>query len=267
MLANFHTHTNLCDGKNSPEEMVLSAIEKGFDCLGFSGHGYTPFDLTYCMKDTDEYISEISRLKDKYKNKIQIYLGLEEDSRHFCDRDNFDYIIGSSHYIYVNGEYYPADESPENLEKCIEAFGGDILKLADAYYSSFVSYINKRKPDIVGHFDLITKFDEVGEPYFFGNKDYLELSEKYMAEALKNDVIFELNTGAISRGLRKTPYPNENLLYLISKQGGKVILSSDSHEAKTLDFYFKESRKYLYDIGFRYVYVLHDNIFKKEILL
>lgn len=267
MLSNFHTHTNFCDGKNSPEEVVLSAIEKGFDCIGFSGHGYTPFDLTYCMRDVDGYIKEIKRLKEKYKNKIQIYLGIEEDSRYFCDRDNFDYIIGSSHYIYVNGEYYPADESLDNLKKCIEAFDGDILKLADSYYSSFVSYVHKRKPDIVGHFDLITKFDEIDEQVFLNNKDYLKLSEKYMEDALESDVIFELNTGAISRGLRKTPYPHENLLNIINKKGGKIILSSDSHEIKTLDFYFKEARKYLYDIGFRQVYVLHDNTFKKEILL
>ena len=47
--ADLHTHTSFCDGKNSPEEMVRSAVEKGFDVLGFSGHSYTPFDETYCM--------------------------------------------------------------------------------------------------------------------------------------------------------------------------------------------------------------------------
>ena len=63
MLANYHTHTSFCDGKNTPEEIVLYAIEKGFTSIGFSGHGYTPFDLRYCMKDTEGYIKEISRLK------------------------------------------------------------------------------------------------------------------------------------------------------------------------------------------------------------
>ena len=56
MLTNFHTHTNLCDGDNTPEEMVKSAINNGFLSLGFSGHAYTDFDLSYCMKDTDAYI-------------------------------------------------------------------------------------------------------------------------------------------------------------------------------------------------------------------
>ena len=72
MLANYHTHSTFCDGKSTPEEMVLAAMERGFSALGFSGHGYTPFDLHSCMSDTRGYISEIKRLKEKYKNKIQI---------------------------------------------------------------------------------------------------------------------------------------------------------------------------------------------------
>ena len=79
MLANFHTHTVFCDGNNTAEEVVKSAIEKGFSAIGFSGHGYTEFDLRYCMKNTEGYIAEIKWLKEEYKNKIQIYLGIEED--------------------------------------------------------------------------------------------------------------------------------------------------------------------------------------------
>ena len=72
MLANFHTHSSFCDGKNTPEEIVVAAIEKGFTSLGFSGHAYTPFDTRYCMKDTDSYVLEIARLKEKYRKDIQI---------------------------------------------------------------------------------------------------------------------------------------------------------------------------------------------------
>ena len=63
MLTNFHTHTTFCDGQNTPEEMVLAAIEKGFSALGFSGHGYTTFDTSYCITDTDGYCREIKRLQ------------------------------------------------------------------------------------------------------------------------------------------------------------------------------------------------------------
>ncbi len=131
MLSNFHTHTLFCDGDNSAEEMVLSAIDKGFSALGFSGHGYTDFDLSYCMRDISQYIAEINRLKEKYKNKIDIFLGIEEDSKCLQNRSDFDYIIGSSHYTFVNGKTFSLDSSYEGFKECLNEWNGDVLALAE----------------------------------------------------------------------------------------------------------------------------------------
>ena len=264
MLTNYHTHTNMCDGKNTAEEMVLSAIDKGFDSIGFSGHGYTDFDLRYCVKDMDKYISVINGLKEKYKNKIQIYTGVEEDASCFVNRADFDYIIGSSHYFNIDGLMYPIDCSADDFEKGIAMYNGDIMRLAEDYYIRFCEYILRRKPDIVGHFDLITKYDEMGESRFLNNADYIRLAEKYMGYALKSDCIFEVNTGAISRGYRKNPYPQEKLLHIINKNGGKVTLSSDCHNSDFLDCHFEESKKMLKDIGFDGGYVLYNGEWKKD---
>ena len=89
-LSNLHTHSTFCDGRNTPEEIVLAAIDKGFSSIGFSGHGYTPYDLRYCMKDTEGYIAEINRLKTKYQGRIKILLGIEEDAFAPAYRKNFD---------------------------------------------------------------------------------------------------------------------------------------------------------------------------------
>ena len=169
MIANFHTHTTFCDGKNTPEEIVLSAIDKGFSAIGFSGHGYTGFDLRYCMKNTDDYITEIIHLKKKYKKDISVYLGIEEDCFSLVDRNKFDYIIGSSHYFLINNQYYPIDSSYEHFQKCLKAFDYDVISLSENYYSEFCDYINNRKPDIIGHFDLITKFKELSDTFYFDN--------------------------------------------------------------------------------------------------
>ena len=266
MLTNYHTHTVFCDGENTPEEIVACAIDAGFEAIGFSGHGYTDFDLSYCVKDTPAYIAEINRLKEKYKDKIQVYTGIEEDMFSPVNRNDFDYIIGSSHYFCVDGKYYTIDSNYDGFKKCLEVFEYDAIALAETYYSSFCDYITKRKPDIVGHFDLITKFDEIDTQMFLNNPVYSEIAKKYILQAAKSDVIFEVNTGAISRGYRKTPYPDENLLYQMKKCGAKLILSSDSHSIKTLDFNFKETKKLLRDIGFEYTYVLYDNKFIKDFL-
>lgn len=263
MLANFHTHSTFCDGKNTPFEVVEKAIEKGFSSIGFSGHGYTPFDLRYCMKDTTSYIAEIKRLKQEYKNKIEIYLGVEEDAFNPLNRSDFDYVIGSSHYFKVEDKYYPIDSSYDYFKKCLEVFNYDIQLLAQTYYKTFLDYIVKRKPDIVGHFDLITKFDELDKSLFFEDKKYNQIAEKYMKKAVETECIFEVNTGAISRGLRTSVYPAENLLYVIKKENGKLILSSDSHNIDTLDFGFKDVEKYLKDFGFTHLYTLKGGKFVK----
>lgn len=63
---------------------MLKAIEKGFSALGFSGHSYTFFDGSYCMTEdgTLQYIKEINRLREKYRDEIRIYLGF--GSGYFC---------------------------------------------------------------------------------------------------------------------------------------------------------------------------------------
>ena len=265
MLSNFHTHTCFCDGKNTPEEMVKSAIEKGFSALGFSGHGYTDFDRRYCMTDMDGYIKEIKRLKSEYKDKIQIYLGCEEDIFGEVNRADFDYIIGSSHYVEKDGKLFDVDDEYSKLKGCVDLFGSS-LAYAEAYYAAFCEYILRRKPDIVGHFDLLTKYDEKFEPLFLGDKEYDKIAEKYLKEALKSECIFEINSGTISRGTRKTPYPAENLLYVIKKENGRVMINSDSHEKGTLDCHFAEMKKWLLDCGFEYTYTIHDGKFVKDYL-
>ncbi len=267
MLSNLHTHTNFCDGKSTPEEIVLSAIDMGFCSIGFSGHGYTDFDKSYCMTDTNGYINQIKALKEKYQDKIQIYLGVEEDIAQYVCRENFDYIIGSSHYFNIDGKLHPIDLSAEYFKKCIELFGEDVKTLSENYYSNFCDYIICRKPDIIGHFDLITKFDETdGMGYFLNNSDYIEIAEKYLKIALKSECIFEVNTGAISRGYRTNPYPQENLLHILKESDAKIMLTSDSHSADTLCFGFDQTRSLLKDIGFSYVYVLYDGKFQKQLI-
>lgn len=266
MNANFHTHTTFCDGKSTPEEVVVKALEKGFVSLGFSGHGHTVFDDTYCMQDTEGYMAEIGRLKEKYKKDIEIYMGIEEDANEWVSRKDFDYMIGSLHYLQVDGTYYSVDSGYDHISRGIAALGGDAMRYAERYYSEFCDYIRKRKPDIVGHFDLLTKYDEKNDSLFSHEEAYLKLAEKYAAQAADNDCLFEVNAGAMTRGYRTEPYPHERILYQFKKKNAGMIISSDSHSAETLDFGFDMMRNILKDIGFGYTYILYHGEFQKVYL-
>ncbi len=263
MLSNLHTHTIFCDGQSTAEEMVQKAIEKGFVSLGFSGHAYTPFELTSCMKDEQGYINEINRLKKVYKGQIEIYLGTEEDAFALIDRSKYEYIIGSLHFLKIDGKILPIDIGNEYMQRCFEAFNKNAERMAECYYSTFTDYLMKRRPDVVGHFDLIKKYDEVSEPIFLGNKKHDEIAKSFLRTIASKGFLFEVNTGAIARGYRTLPYPSADLLHVLKAEGADITLTSDCHNADYLDCYFDETKHILYDIGFRETVILCNNKFTK----
>lgn len=242
-MIDLHTHTIFSDGKNTPEEMVLSAIEKGITTLGFSDHSYTPFDIDCCIKleKIEAYKTEIGRLKEKYKSQIEILCGIEQDYFSETDIKDYDYVIGSVHYLKLGDEYIWVDGDPKYLISAAEKyFGGDIYTLIEDYYKKVGEIVEKTGATIVGHFDLITKFCEK-EPFFDQNHPrYIKAWKNAVDKLLKANIPFEINTGAISRGYRTTPYPAKDIRKYILQNGGRFILSSDSHDAKTLAFKFNE---------------------------
>ncbi|MBR4031087.1 MAG: histidinol-phosphatase [Clostridia bacterium] len=257
--SNFHTHTTYCDGKNTPEEMIKSAIEKGFTHLGFSGHAYTSFDLSWCMskEKTKEYKNEILRLKDKYKNEISIYLGLEMDYYSEENLADYDYIIGSVHYVEKNGVYYPVDESEEILLNAVnDAWNGDIYAFIDDYYSLVKNLPKRFDFDIVGHIDLVTKFNESGNLFDENCDKYKNSAYCAIDELLSYHKSFEVNTGAIIRGYRTKPYPSDMLLTRIKEGNGRVIISADAHSVDGLDFAFDKAQEIIDSLKIKQIKVL-----------
>jgi histidinol-phosphatase (PHP family) len=171
---NLHTHGVLCDGKNEYEDTVQKAIELGLTSLGFSGHSYTEYSNgLYCMteENTPRYKKEIARLKEKYKDKLEIFCGLEFDMYSEVDLSGYDYLIGSMHYFKINGEYVGFDRSAEVVKEIIDKyFDGNGMEFAKRYYSEFSQLTNYGNFDIIGHFDLITKNLEIS-PLFDADCD------------------------------------------------------------------------------------------------
>lgn len=241
-FSNYHTHTVYCDGSDTPEELVIEAIRLGCPAIGFSGHSFTEFDQSYCMskEKTEEYKREIRALKEKYSGQIEILLGVEQDYYSDEPTDDYDYVIGSVHYILKDGVYLTVDWTRERQEEDVKKYyGGDFYAYAEDYYKIAKDIYNKTRCDIVGHFDLINKFNE-GD-VLFNTKDerYRKAALAAARALLQTPAAFEINTGAIVRGLRSEPYPAKFILDEIYKEGGEVIMSSDCHAKENLLFGFE----------------------------
>ena len=138
-LFDLHVHSVFSDGRDTPRDIVISAIEKGVKTLGFSDHSYTEFDERYCIQRDKqaEYIRTINELKNEFSDKIKILCATEQDFYSTAPTAGYDYVIGSVHYVLIDGEYIPVDETAEILkQEADKYFSGDILSLCEAYFEN-----------------------------------------------------------------------------------------------------------------------------------
>lgn len=273
--SNAHTHSTFCDGKSTPEEMVLSAIRLGYTSLGFSGHSYLPFEdgpsqWSMTPENTLKYIREVTRLKEAYKDQISIHLGLELDSYSKVDLSPYEYIIGSVHSLIVPGtsDHLSYDSSPEEFSHLFDTvFDKDPIRLAEHYYTQVVDHARACRPDILGHFNLITKYNECLHLIDETDSRYKSIASQALLEAAGNSTCVEINTGAIGRGHASIPYPNFQMMKLLKEHSIPVILTCDCHNASLLSTGYDLALSMLKEAGFTSLLTLGSNNLFEEIPL
>ena len=243
IATDLHTHTRYSDGENTPEEMIQAAIRLDMDCIGFSDHSYTPFDEGYCMSPeaTKAYKEEISELRQKYRDQIRVCLGVEQDYYSPEGVSGYEYVIGSVHYIKLGGLYVSVDDGKETFIKNVEDyFGGDYIAFSELYYATVADVVRQTHADIIGHFDLVSKYN--GDNELFNEQDprYVLSWQKAVDELIHTEKPFEINTSQIAKGRKDHPYPSPDIIEYIQKKSGHFVLSSDSHSTRTLCYGFSD---------------------------
>ena len=79
---NYHTHSNWCDGKDSPRKMIQAAVARGFAAIGFSSHAMLPeddLDWVLTHEKSERYLKEIRALGEEFKDQIKVLCGVEAD--------------------------------------------------------------------------------------------------------------------------------------------------------------------------------------------
>ena len=187
-------------------------------------------------------------------------------------RENFDYVIGSVHYVRLGpvpgsgdwpgspvylethtdpevcaspevcawpGSCAAVDHTPEILEEAVRVyFQNDFYQAAEAYYALVADVVRRTGCDIIGHFDLISKFNE--KKHYFDEEDprYIAAWKKALDQLIPTGRVFEINTGGISRGWKSTAYPAQAMIQYIRERGGRFLLSSDSHDCCNIGYQF-----------------------------
>ncbi len=251
-LADYHIHTSLCNHANGAmKAYVKRAIAVGLSEMGFADHNPLPADFNnpYRML-TDEissYLEIIDDLRQQFP-QIAIRTGIEldyiETAAEFLGNlvaeNNFDYVIGSVHYL--------RDNSNDQLRYLNELSSADTRQLFDQYFNQLEKAIATGWFDIIGHFDLPRRF--------WGNMsdESMERAGQVLEQIKQHDLCLEINTSGFRTKNVEEPFPNLNILKKARALDIPVTLGSDAHQPNDVGSYFQETVALLKQIGFEYIY-------------
>ena len=266
---NYHSHTQYSDGKGAAELYVQSAIEHQMYAYGFSCHSPVPFNSGWNMKYENllEYIHTVNRLKEKYKDKIKIFLGMEIDYiKNITGIKNFahlglDYTIGGIHFLgfFEDGKAWDYDGGKPLYEKGLnELFGGDIKRLVKYYYEQVNDMVVNEKPDVIAHLDLIKKYNKGN--YFFDETEkwYRDLVFETLKVIARSNSIVEINTRGVLKGLDHEFYPSNFIIEKCKELKINVCMNADTHKPQDVMALLPDVKKLLSEKGFKEVFIFDE---------
>jgi histidinol-phosphatase (PHP family) len=265
LLSNYHGHCTFCDGRSTPEDFVKFAISKGFRAYGFSSHSPLPFETFWNMSASDmpEYLGEINRLKEKYRDELEIYVGLEIDyldetfgpSIPYFQELPLDYRIGSVHFLPI------ANPLSEANMACIDGafsdykavvdnhFSGDLQRLVKLFYHSTMQMIESGGIDIVGHIDKIYMNGEKYQESLVTEKWYRDMFIACLDLIAEKGIMVEINTKILTS--KNKTFPHLDYLPLLLERNIPVMVNSDCHTPDLVNDGRPEALSLLKEIGFR----------------
>ena len=241
-MKNYHTHTKRCyHAIDSDEDYVLAAIKAGYTELGFSDHAPFRYDSSFhssMRMETNKlegYVTSLRELKEKYKDKISIKIGLECEYfekylpwiKEMVKDYELDYLILGQHYDETDetGIYFGRKLNKQQFTK---------------YVDQCIKGMNTGLFSYLAHPDLA--FFNTNDPY------YKEEMTRLCLEAKKLDIPLEFNLLGYSTFRQ---YPNDTFFNIVKEVGNRVIIGTDAHESKSLtkSFVYQNAKKHLEEMG------------------
>lgn len=261
--ADYHMHSSFSGDSNAPmEDMAKRALELGLTHICLTEH-YDP-DYVYDFGEegmfelnTDSYLYELLKVKNKYAGQIEIGFGVElglqphlkKQLALYAKSYDFDFIIGSSHICNRKDPYYP------------DFFEGRSEDKAHHEYFEAVLECVKSLPyfDVYGHLDYVVRYEPTKNDGYTYQK-HSDVFDSILTTLIDNEKGLEVNTGGFRSGLNQ-PNPCADILKRYRELGGEIItVGSDAHEPKDIAADFDKVCDILKECGFRYYCVFRNRI-------
>jgi len=250
VLVDYHMHTPLCKhAVGEPEEYVRRAVERKIDEIGFSDHSPMPpdYDPNFRMAagEFPAYVEKILNVREKFPG-YPIKLGLEADYhpgtedfvRAVLKRADFDYVIGSVHYI---GDW--GFDNPANMERYRRA---DMYEAFREYFALVERCAKSGLYDVLGHPDVIKVFGRRPD------RPYDELIRGALGAVRTAGMALEVNTSGLRKPAKEI-YPSRRFLEIAREMGVRVTLGSDAHRPEHVGEDFEAAVALLRAVGYTHV--------------
>jgi histidinol-phosphatase (PHP family) len=262
-----------CDHAHSTlYEMLGAAAAKGMVVFGVTEHAprvearflypeeiEMGWDLAKVIGNFERYAEAIGPLAEIFRDRLTVLRAFEIEvvpQDRYIDvmlgyrkRYNFDYVVGSVHYV---GETL-IDYTAAVFEEAMKTEGG-LEPLAVRYYNSVTRMVNDIKPEVVGHLDLIRKFGRRYGPV--DTPPIRRAAEKTLEAIREHNGILDINTAGYRKGL-DGPYVAPWLLERAQTLGIEVCFGDDSHSVSEVGAGIFEAREYLLAHGIDHITVLN----------
>lgn len=219
----FHVHTKRCrHAIGEDEEYIKRAIELGAQSITFTDHAPfpgDPFRNRMKYKELNGYVQSLNTLKNKYKNEIDVQIGLEieflpyyiEYYKKLRNSGNFDILILGQHFFEIRaGQYVFPSLSKENRDR-----------FADGCGKAIIEGVNTGLFDVVAHPDRIFKYKTSW------NAEMEDMTKKIVDAAKMYNVLLEQNESS----KHKNHYWDEFWDFVPEEL---VIKGLDAHSVKEL---------------------------------
>ncbi|MDP7049814.1 MAG: histidinol-phosphatase HisJ family protein [Verrucomicrobiota bacterium] len=223
----YHMHTPLCHhAEGEPTEYAAQAVRIGLTEIGFTEHAPMPGDdfddWRMLERDMDRYIEKIDlaavenpEVTIRKSLEIDYVPGYEEWIYDLAKRYEWDYLIGSVHYLGVKWSFDHPDKR-DSWE------GRDVDAAWAEYFETLTRSVALGVFDIIGHCDLIKVFGH--RP----SGDCSAMWRPFLEEVKRQDAAIEINTNGLNKPCGEM-FPAPALLELAAGIGVGLTFASDAH--------------------------------------
>jgi len=251
--------------KGELDAVVERAIEAGFTHYGLSEHcpRYRSDDLfpgeedlgpTGLIDAFNAYAAHARALRERVGDRLQLLVGFETERlppedwvtrmRALREQVAPDYIVGSVHDV----QGHVIDFSAEKTRDIATQLGGT-EQLQGLYFDALSELVQALRPEIVGHIDLIRKFD--GPSASFSPRIMRRIDDT-LEVVRQTGGVLDVNCATFRRGLGPV-YPLPEILARACQLGVGVTLGDDSHGAHDVGIGLEASMAAIAAAGYREV--------------